>query len=271
MRVHVIGTVLRVVLDREQRHGAPCRGPRQPRHHAAQGEIVVGHHRARREPAGAAALGVIARQVQNHEVGEFALPVPAVYGVREQSCPRRIRDGEVPAGVVRGGDAFQPADLGIVVVGGIRFGELPEVDDPQPFAARRVPEVGIARALHVLAVLEIGRAAVAIDRGPRLLVVIAREGARRPLMAVGADLPVHVKVVAQHPAPGEGVRVGSDAVVEDRERGVAVPRRDIPEHLVVGAVLADHVEHVRDGRAIADAARDRRRRGRPGRCQPASP
>ena len=256
VRVDVVGAVLGVVFEGEEREGPPRRGAGQARDHAAQGEIVVGHHRARREGAAAAALGVVARQVQDHEVGEAALPVPAVHRVGEQARAHGVRDRQVPARVVGRGNAFEPADLRVVVVARIRIGELAEVDDPQPLAPRRVPEIRVARVLHVLAVLEVVVAAAAVDRRPRLLVVVARECTRGPLVAVGADLAVHIEVVAQHPAPGEGVGVGRDAVVEDRERRIAVPRRHVAEYLVVGAVLTDDVNDMPNSRT--DGLSDRR-------------
>src|SRR3989440_2835837 len=43
------------------------------------------------------------------------------------------------------------------------------------------------------------------------------ECAVAPIVAVGRDLAVDVKVVEQHKAPGDGVRVRRDGVVEDGE------------------------------------------------------
>ena len=199
---------------------------------------------------------MVARQVEHHEIGEAALAVPAVHRVGEQTRTRGVRDREVPAGVVGSRNAFEPADLRVVAVARIRIGELPEVDDPETLTSRRVPEIRVARVLHVLAVLEVVVAAAAVHRRPRLLVVVARECARGPLVAVGADLAVHIEVVAQHPAPGEGVGIGCDAVVEDRERRIAVPRRHVAEYLVVGAVLTDDVNDMPNSRT--DGLSDRR-------------
>ena len=42
------------------------------------------------------------------------------------------------------------------------------------------------------------------------------------------------------------------------KRGVSVALGEIAEHLVVGAILADHIEHVLDGRRAADGTRNRR-------------
>src|SRR5207247_10830636 len=77
-----------------------------------------------------------------------------------------------------------------------------------------------------------------------------------PLVAVGRDLAVHVEIVEQHPATGDRVRVGGDAVVEDRQARIAVPAGDVAEHLVVGPVLPDDVDHVLElGRTVGGSDR----------------
>src|SRR2546421_2780944 len=79
------------------------------------------------------------------------------------------------------------------------------------------------------------------------------ECAVAPIVAVGRDLAVDVKVVEQHKAPGDGVRVRRDGVVEDGEVRVAVSLRQVTQHLVVGAVLPDDVDHMADRRASGQA------------------
>ena len=45
---------------------------------------------------------------------------------------------------------------------------------------------------------------------------------------------------------GQGVGVGRHRVAEDGQAGVAVAGLDVPENLIVGAVLADDIEDVLD-------------------------
>ncbi|MGZ4482442.1 MAG: hypothetical protein ACXVY5_09560, partial [Gaiellales bacterium] len=65
-------------------------------------------------------------------------------------------------------------------------------------------------------------------------------------MAVLRDLGVDVEVVEQHEPAGQLAVVRRRPVLEQRQSGVAVALPEIAEHLVVGAVLLDHVDHVAD-------------------------
>ena len=132
---------------------------------------------------------------------------------------------------------------------------LPEVHYPQSLAFGGVPEVRLGSIGEVLAARHVPLAPVGIDLRPRLLVVIVGKGARAPLVPVGADFAIHVEVVEQHPAARDRVRIRRHGVVEDRQRGVAIALRDVAEHLIVGAVLSDHIDDVLDGRTGGRAER----------------
>ncbi len=100
-------------------------------------------------------------------------------------------------------------------------------------------------------VLEVARA-VASSRArrvgdrPRLVDVVAHPRRDRPAEAVGGHVGVGEEVVEQREAPRELAVVGRRVVVEQRQRRVAVALADVAEHLVVGAVLLDHVDDVPD-------------------------
>ena len=87
-------------------------------------------------------------------------------------------------------------------------------------------------------------------------------------MPVVADLGVDVEVVEQHELARQGVGVGRRILAEEAEARIAVSRRQVAEDLVVGAVLLDDVEDVRDRRGVADARGNRRRPRRRGRRRP---
>ena len=129
--------------------------------------------------------------------------------------------------------------------------EVPEV------AIRRGAEVAVGVALLVPALAQIEPSAVAVVRRPQLLDGVRRIGCGREGMPVRAHLGVDVEVVEEHELPREGVCVRRHLLAEESEIGIAVAGRDVAEHLVVGTVLADHVEEVLDRRALPGAVRDR--------------
>ncbi len=107
--------------------------------------------------------------------------------------------------------------------------------------------------------------------------VIGGVGAGGDGMAVDRHLAVLVEVVEQHELARQRMRVGRDAagrpghalvaeadavVVDHFQRRVAVAARIGTEHLVVGAVLLDHVKHILDLAAGAAVGADHRRAGR---------
>ena len=197
---------------------------------------------------------MVARQPGDHEVGKLALTVPARDGIGDDSRAQRVRDAEHEPRVGWGGDIRQARDVGPhaarhpgVALFGLRLGHLAEVHHPQPLPLRRVPQIGVPRIGQVLAARQIPFPPVGVYLRPGLLVVVAGERPIGPLVTVGGDLAVHVEVVEQHPATGDGMGVGRHRVVEDGQTPVAVPFCHVPEHLVVGPILADHVHDMADG------------------------
>ena len=76
-------------------------------------------------------------------------------------------------------------------------------------------------------------------------------------MAVVADFGVDVEIVEHAELARERVRVGGDLLTENRERWIAISALDVAENLIVGSVLANHVEDVLDRRRVADPRGDR--------------
>ena len=99
---------------------------------------------------------------------------------------------------------------------------------------------------------------------PRPLLEVGDDRPVAPVVAVDAHLAVAIEVVQQHVVAGQLVVVGRDVLAVHDECRIAVARRaalgilEIAEHLVVGAVLLDDVEHVLDGafpaRLVGNAA-----------------
>ena len=95
---------------------------------------------------------------------------------------------------------------------------------------------------------------IAHDPGP--LLEIGHDRAVAPVVAVNAHLAVAVEIVQEHVIAGQLMVVGRDVLAVHHQGRIAVARRaalgvfEVAEHLVVGAVLFDDVEHVLD-RAVA--------------------
>jgi len=79
--------------------------------------------------------------------------------------------------------------------------------------------------------------------GRRTTGIAAGIRASREGVTVVAHFGVDVEVVQNDELTGECVGVGRHVLTEE-ERGVAVPATEIAEHLVVRAILANHVEQV---------------------------
>ena len=93
--------------------------------------------------------------------------------------------------------------------------------------------------------------AVAVAERPLLLDKVGSKGPHAPLMAVGADLTLHIEVVEQDKLAGQGVVIGGDLLRKQTERRVAAALRHVAEDLVVGAILLDDVDHMRDRACVA--------------------
>ena len=131
-------------------------------------------------------------------------------------------------------------------------------------AQRVVPEEaggGVGERVGLVLAHAVGVAARPAGEGA--LQVVGADRGRAPLVAVGAEDAGAVGVVEQDELAGELVLVGGDPLAEDAQARVAVARRDVAQHLVVGAVLLDHVDDVLDRGSARRSARARR--GRAGR------
>lgn len=78
-------------------------------------------------------------------------------------------------------------------------------------------------------------------------------------MSVRRKHPVAVVVVEQHEFLGQGVMVGRKGLWEVAEAGVAVALGQVAEHLIVRAILLDHIDYVLEHGRLAQFHRDGRR------------
>ena len=97
MRIHVIGPVLRVIFNNEDRELRPDAALRDRFDDLADGDVVRGDLRFRRERARRRALGVILAKRHEHEVRDRAFPIHLLelfdetIGARVVARPRRFR------------------------------------------------------------------------------------------------------------------------------------------------------------------------------------
>ena len=71
VRIHVVGAVLCVVFDDENRGIVPVRTARNRFDHSPDGEVIIRNRRCRARLAGAGTDGVIVRQIKQHQLREF--------------------------------------------------------------------------------------------------------------------------------------------------------------------------------------------------------
>ncbi len=110
-------------------------------------------------------------------------------------------------------------------------------------------------AVHALVVVR--AAARRVVGRHRLLEIVGRVRGHRPVVAVGAHFGVHEEAVEQPEPVGERVMVHRDGSREEHEARIPVALRVVAEHLIVGAVFLDDVDHVLERRI----ARPRAARG----------
>src|ERR1700730_14879645 len=105
----------------------------------------------------------------------------------------------------------------------------------------------------------------AIGDGPSLLVVVSRVRGIGPGMVILAHLAITKEVVQQNESLGQRVMVGRDFASENSEPWIAIAARFVAQHLIVGPIFLDDVQHMVDRRSHSHLSRDygfhRRRRG----------
>ncbi len=74
-------------------------------------------------------------------------------------------------------------------------------------------------------------------------------------MAVGAHVAIDVEIVEQHKLARQLVMVGADIFLEEAQRRIALALADIAQHLIIGTIFFDDIEHMLDGGG--DARRNR--------------
>ena len=144
--------------------------------------------------------------------------------------------------------------------------EFAEAADADPFSHGGVPQIAVHRRGEVAvrvsqrsaAFRQVRRAAARVIRRPEFFDHIGRVGGHRELVAVVADLRVHIEVIEDAELARERVRVRRHLIAEQTQRWIVVAPLEIAEYLIVGPVLADDVENVLDRRRVADPPRDRR-------------
>ena len=223
----------------------------------ADGEIVVGDHRLRRHVAGARAAGVVAREAHDLELRqraralvrvELALPLGEAVDVADVHVERREARSVLRAQRVVG-------DRDRRRFAGPGRDELAVVAQRDAVRDGVVPQIAGVRHGGFGAVLEVvQRAAVGVVGRPHLLEVVVGERGGRPVVAVGADVRVLEEAVEHAEALRERVLVGRDVRAEQHELRIAVGARDVAEHLIVRAVLLDHVDDVADRAAARTTA-----------------
>ena len=260
----MVGAVLGVVLDDEDRRRRPERRPAHRLDEPAEGEVVLRHEGGGGELAGARAAGVIVGEADDLQPRHLPLGLEAGQLGDEAIGPFQVGVVLIEAAEVRVDSPLERRHLRRAgVVGGLAVGHpLAVAADAHPGGDGPIPEVaagGAGRGVEApfARVGELLPPVVAVGEGPVPLDEVGGVGPHAPFVAVGADLALDVEVVEEDELPRQGMVVRRDALGKEAERRVAVPLRHVAEDLVVGAVLLDHVDHVLDRALRPGGERDR--------------
>ena len=245
--VDVVGAVLRIVFDDEDRHFRPEFAARGGGDDLGEALVVAGDRGVGGKRAGRGAAGVVFAERHDGEAREDA----GFFGGVE------IGDPEI--------DFVHVAHLASIaplaaVGGGDALGAFAVVFVRNAVSAAEVPEVTVGGRFHLLVAGEFAVFRVADD--PRALVEIGGHRGIAPTVAVDADFTVGVEIIEEDVVAGELVVVRRDLFAEDRETRVAVADGfaggipQVAEDLVVGAVFLDDVEDVFNRARIADFGRN---------------
>src|SRR5215470_11578738 len=274
--VDVVGAVLRVVFDDEDRRLFPVTlAVRDGFDKASYGQVVFGHVRAGRRRPGARALSVIPADTHDLKLWQLAVLLVLTELFEPGVNALVVGDVQIPRGKGRAEMAFERFFVSVVLAlrRGARIGACLAAAAGFAFARRDelavaavsdsgaravIPDVASRRPRDLLtAFVIVGASAIGVVRRPGLLGVIGGVGRHRPVVAVGRDLGVDVEVVEQYEFARQRVLIRRHVLAEEAEARIAVAFFHIAQHLVVGAVLFDHVDHMFDRRWGADAKRDR--------------
>ena len=129
-------------------------------------------------------------------------------------------------------------------------------DEAQAGTLAGIPKVPVRRRLHLVIARQLVLACGVAQRPGALIKV---RGHRRitPAVTVHAHLAIAVQVVEQDVVTRDGVLVRRDVLAINRDLGIAIADGlavrilHVAQHLVIGAVLFDDVEHMLDRAGIA--------------------
>ena len=261
MRIDVVGAVLRVVLDDEDRGLRPELRVRHGLDDLAEGEVVVGDLCSRGGPAGAGAAGVVVWQPDDLQARHFALLLEAAQLGDETRGALHVGISHVEAAELRVDVALERGHFRRHRVAGflaVRH-ELPVAAVGDTGFLRTVPEIaacGRGDGKRAFTRIRKFSTAVPVADRPALLHKVGGVSAHGPFVPVGADFALDVEVVEQDELAGERVMVGRDVFAEETQLTLAIPLRHVAEHLIVSAVLLDDVDAVFDRARVADFPRD---------------
>ncbi len=269
MGVDVVRSVLRVVLDHEDRHLLPEPALAQPLDDPSERQVVVADAGRHRPLARRGARRVVIRQLEDHQPRHLAGFLEAGQLLEEAIGSLRVGIVHVEASVHGVEVALERFHVGRRGLIGLRRvpDELAIAAIRDPLLGRLVPDVAAGRSgrLEQAPLGGVGDPAIAtIADRPDPLDEVARIRPHRPFMPVGADLAVHVEVVQQHEFASQRMVVGRDGLGEQAEVRLAVALGHVAEDLVVSAILLDDIDDVLDRRRITDLRRDGVARGRGG-------
>ena len=207
MGIDVVAAVLDVVLDDEDRALRPKLALGDRFDHLAQSGIVLGDHGRRGQFTNPGSCGMVVGQVHGDEARQIVLGFELLQAFGKRLGAIEIAVVQVVGTVVRIEMAFEDRDFSPRWFTGLRTvgDELPEAKVglarlgtlPPQITARRLSDLGgsFGRVSQLASALAVGQR-------PSLFDEVVGVGCHGPLVAVGTDFAIDIKVVQQHKLVG---------------------------------------------------------------------
>ena len=123
--------------------------------------------------------------------------------------------------------------------------------------ARAIPEIAAGRTGNLKStfawVRKFPTLIVVVTERPGFLHEIGRVSAHSPFMAIGADFRIDIEIVQQNELARQRMMIWRDLLGKQAKLRIAIPFGHVAEHLIVGAIFFNHVDHIFNWTCITGA------------------
>src|SRR5258708_6341165 len=235
MRIDMVRPILGIVFENKDRRLFPDRTMGYVFDQPAKGQVVVGNLGDRAISSFMQTAGMIVRKIDRAKTRDGPGLNKRVEVMFKYGFPEDILYGKVPARVFRAivlrlfedgkGRVTVVHEFSIVAEG--YSGAITIVQD------KSFSRIGYGRA----AIKIIIPAAAAIVVRPVLFYKVGSIPCHGPVVAIGADFRIHIKIIQEDKITGQGMFVGRDLIPEKTKAAVAVAFGHVAQHVCIGTIF----------------------------------